>query len=85
MAVLSDFHGRGVGSQLLDSLERWARATGPKRIELTVMAHNHRAIRLYERAGFVTEGLKRAAIVVDGVAVDEVMMGKALHRDRPPS
>jgi len=37
-----------------------------------------RAIRLYEKMGFVEEGTKRHALVVDGRPVDEVYMAKLL-------
>ena len=42
------------------------------------MSHNLRAIALYDRAGFVLEGLKRGAICIDGLPVDECVMGKVL-------
>lgn len=42
------------------------------------MSHNQGAISLYERAGFVLEGVKRGAIHVDNVPVDECVMGKML-------
>lgn len=48
--------GRGVGTGLLAEAKRWAAAHGVHRLELTVMAHNHRAIGLYERMGFSVEG-----------------------------
>jgi RimJ/RimL family protein N-acetyltransferase len=50
-----------------------------RRIELTVMASNQRAIRLYERIGFVTEGVLRDHVFFDDGFHDEVMM--ALHPD----
>jgi RimJ/RimL family protein N-acetyltransferase len=59
-------------------MEDWAVANGLRRIELTVMSHNEGAIALYERAGFVMEGMKRGAIHVDDVPVDECVMGKLL-------
>lgn len=79
MAVLEAHHGCGIGTALLTALDDWARASGLARIELTVMADNRAALTLYERAGFVLEGRKRDAIVVDGVPVDELVMGKLLH------
>lgn len=78
MGVLERAAGRGAGQALLGAFEAWARTHGVRRLELTVMAHNDRAIRLYERVGFVREGIKRQAIVVGGRAVDEVVMGKLL-------
>ncbi len=40
------------------------------RIELDVLASNHRAIRAYEKAGFVAEGRSREAIFRGGRFVD---------------
>ena len=78
MAVLSGHQRNGVGAGLLQATEVWARANGIRRIELTVMSHNLAAIALYERAGFVLEGVKRGAIQVDDAPVDECVMGKKL-------
>jgi RimJ/RimL family protein N-acetyltransferase len=47
------------------TLER-ARAAGLTRIELTVRENNQRVVALYERFGFVREGIQRNAIRVDG-------------------
>jgi ribosomal protein S18 acetylase RimI-like enzyme len=44
--------GQGVGRQLMDAVERWARAAKLARLQLEVMAHNRRAIALYEHCGF---------------------------------
>ena len=48
IAILAAVSGRSVGSglRLLGELERWAATTGLHRLELTVMAHSDRAIRL---------------------------------------
>ena len=40
------------------------------RVELTVLESNKRAIRLYEKIGFVREGTKRAAKYKNGAFVD---------------
>jgi RimJ/RimL family protein N-acetyltransferase len=78
MGVCMDHQGQGIGRRLLVGLDSWAAEVGVRRLELTVMAHNHRAIALYERAGYVHEGNKRAAIRVGGHLVDELVMGKLL-------
>lgn len=78
IGVLQQAWGRGVGTALLERFEAWARELGIWRLELSVMAHNHRASKLYERLGYVREGVKRSAIVVDGQKVDELIMGKIL-------
>lgn len=51
------------------------------RIELTVLASNARAIRLYEGLGFVREGLMRQAQYRDGDYVDVILMSM-LRSDR---
>ena len=59
--------------------ERWARERGGiHRLELTVMAHNFKAVALYERAGFTIEGSRRHSLLVDGSYVDEHYMAKLL-------
>jgi RimJ/RimL family protein N-acetyltransferase len=44
------------------------------RIELRVLARNKRAIRAYEKCGFVYEGTKREAALIDGEWFDDLMM-----------
>jgi len=53
MAVLREARGRGVGSALLQSLMRAARARGDSEIALSAQTH---AIPFYERFGFSAEG-----------------------------
>jgi RimJ/RimL family protein N-acetyltransferase len=48
---------------------------GLHRIALDVYGHNHRARRVYEKVGFVVEGVRREAQLRDGEWVDEVVMG----------
>lgn len=83
MAVVREHQRTGVGAGLLRATEDWATANGIRRIELTVMSHNVAAIALYERAGFVLEGVKRGAIRVGNAPVDECVMGKAVASPEP--
>lgn len=53
MAVLREARGSGVGSALLQSLMRAARARGDREIALSAQTH---AIPFYERFGFSAEG-----------------------------
>lgn len=77
IAVHDDFAGRGVGralmAKLIDLGEQWL---GLVRLELEVFADNERAIRLYQRLGFVEEGRKRKAAFRGGQFVDEVIMAR---------
>ncbi len=70
--------GRGIGAGLLQQAKDWAAAHGLHRLELTVMAHNTRAIRLYERMGFTVEGRRSECLLVDGTFVDELTMAVIL-------
>lgn len=81
IGVLQEASGQGVGFKLLGEVEHWAREVGVKRLELTVMCHNERTIRLYKRAGFEIEGTKRKAIFMDQQMYDEYYMGKLLLKD----
>ncbi|MFJ8533310.1 GNAT family N-acetyltransferase [Streptomyces sp. NPDC093591] len=47
---------------------------GLHRIELEAYGHNHRALRVYEKVGFVVEGVRREAESRDGEWVDSVVM-----------
>jgi RimJ/RimL family protein N-acetyltransferase len=72
--VVPEYRGRGIGARLLDQTLKQALATGFVRIELSVRADNLRAIRLYEKLGFIREGLLRDAVFVDGEFHDAIAM-----------
>ena len=57
IAVLPEFQGKGVGSELMASALRAAKAHGYRQVSLTVHPRNP-AIRLYERHGFEKRGLR---------------------------
>ena len=75
--VDADWHGRGVGTVLMQSLcdyaDNWL---GLLRIELVVYADNLRAQSLYQRFGFVREGVHRCDALRDGVLVDSWSMAR---------
>ncbi|WP_136699752.1 GNAT family N-acetyltransferase [Bacillus fungorum] len=78
IGILQEYSGRGIGTGLFKEVEKWARLHDVWRLELTVMAHNTRALALYKKAGFVKEGVKRAALIIDGENIDEYEMAKLL-------
>ncbi len=78
IGILQGFAGQGIGTQLFQTLEHWARQHHLTRLELTVMVHNERAIALYKKCGFEIEGRRRNAIRVDGRYVDEWTMARLL-------
>jgi ribosomal protein S18 acetylase RimI-like enzyme len=82
MGVRAAWAGQGIGKALLQAAAARARTQKLWRLELTVMTHNRRALVLYLGCGFEVEGLRRAAIDIDGTAVDEYYMGLLLS---PPA
>jgi RimJ/RimL family protein N-acetyltransferase len=71
-----DFQNAGLGAAFMTEGIAQAKARRMHRVELTVVAENHRAIRLYEKIGFQREGLKRENYLgEDGNYHDEVQMG----------
>lgn len=63
----------------MQEAEVWAKEHHLHRLELTVMRHNEKAISLYEKMGFELEGVRKQALYVDGIFVDEYYMGKILY------
>ncbi|HEX5299982.1 MAG TPA: GNAT family N-acetyltransferase [Streptosporangiaceae bacterium] len=84
IGVLAHAAGRGTGTELLRQAKAWAAAHGLHRLELTVMAHNARAIRLYGRTGFTVEGRRSECLLVDGQFIDELTMATLLPTPPPP-
>lgn len=76
VGILQGYAGQGIGRRLFEAVEAWAREVGLHRLELTVMAHNARAIALYKKMGFEVEGVARHSLCVNGEWVDELDMGK---------
>jgi len=64
----------GVGKALMDAAAAEARARGARRLRLRVLAHNEPARRLYDRSGYVVEGMLRGEFCLDGEYVDDVLM-----------
>lgn len=50
--------------------------SGIKRLELTVMENNEKALSLYKSTGFNVEGIKEKAIFSCGTFVNEFYMAK---------
>ena len=71
---------RGIGTEATRLIVGYGfEQLGLHRIGLDVYGHNHRARRVYEKVGFVVEGVRREAQLRDGEWVDEVLMGILDH------
>lgn len=74
------YHNRGYGTEAVGLALRWGfEELNLRRIELQVLATNIRAIRCYQKAGFVLEGCRRDHFYRGGQYVDEYLF--ALLRD----
>lgn len=76
VAIHPLFAGRGEGLKMLQDIIDYVKQKGFLRIELSVASINEKAIRLYEKAGFVKEGVlkKFTYLKSENKFFDEVMM-----------
>lgn len=77
IGILPEYQGQGLGTCLLEHAFSWAQAHELRRIELAVFASNTRAQALYEKFGFVVEGVRKNFLRhEDGSFEDDLMMAK---------
>ena len=76
IGVIAERRGRGIGTALLRATLERAQAVGFKRVELSVREGNARAAVLYERLGFLHEGVQKRAVQVDGEYENLLLMAK---------
>lgn len=76
LAVEPAFSGKGYGLQMINAIIELGKTMDILRIELTVATFNEKAIALYEKAGFVKEGVLRKLthLKTEGRFIDEMMM-----------
>ena len=74
MGVHKDYRRQGLGTLLLESTIDAAKEYGIERVELEVYTSNTPAIRLYEKLGFIHEGVKKKARKLDGIYYDLKVM-----------
>jgi len=76
ISVLQRHWGLGLGTALMGSVIEWAKSSGVvRKIGLRVRKDNKRAIRLYERFGFVREGMFTRQFAIAGRFYDAYLMG----------
>lgn len=77
LAVDVHHTGKGIGSALMQAMielcDNWVQV---ERIELTVFADNSRAVALYERFGFITEGRAERFAMREGKHVAALYMAR---------
>ena len=71
-----DYRGKGYGTDAMRVILRFAfMELNLHRVSLDVFEYNPRAIRSYEKVGFVVEGRKRQVVNRDGRRWDDIYMG----------
>lgn len=76
----SAYRHKGIGTEAMQLMLRFCfRELNLHRLSLTVFSYNLPAIRLYERLGFVKEGVYRQQILRDGVRYDMLAYGLLIH------
>jgi ribosomal protein S18 acetylase RimI-like enzyme len=78
LAVHPRHQRRGAAEALLSAAVDEATRRGARKLALRVLASNPGAQRLYERSGFVVEGVLRGEFLLDGEYVDDVLMARHL-------
>ena len=77
--IHQDFQNAGLGTAMMMRAIELAKDQGLHRFGLTVVADNHRAIKVYEKVGFKKEGTARDTFYGDDERYhDEVQMGITL-------
>ncbi len=78
IGIKQEFTGQNLGATFFEILEKWAGKHGFHRLELTVMSHNERAIKLYKSLGYIEEGIKHDSMKLESGYVDEIYMSKLI-------
>ena len=74
--IASGYRGQGYGTEAINWTLDWAFTYGAQhRVSLSCFGFNERALRLYDRLGFVREGLQRERCRFGREWYDEIFFG----------
>jgi RimJ/RimL family protein N-acetyltransferase len=83
ISLAEPYRNKGYGSEAIRWILNWGfKTAGLHRIGIKVFAFNEGACRLYERLGFVREGIARESIFHDGKWWDEIELSMLDHEWR---
>ena len=74
ITIAEDWRDVGIGSEMVAAAQRWSRERGLFKLSLGVFPDNERALAVYEKRGFLREGLRRMQYRTGGEFRDEVLM-----------
>ncbi|MCA9894340.1 MAG: GNAT family N-acetyltransferase [Anaerolineae bacterium] len=82
ITVRRDWRDKGVGSAMMRYALDWCESNATiKRVELDVFTNNPRAIHVYEKFGFIQEGVRRSVYYKHGEFLDLLHMGIVYEGD----
>jgi len=74
ITITADWRDVGIGTALVAAAQDWAVERGLRKVSLGVFPDNERALTVYERRGFVREGVRRQQYRSGDTYRDEVLM-----------
>ena len=77
--MLKAYYHQGLGHQLMDILDAWARSRQLHKIEAIVRDENIPALSLYIQHGFMIEGFRHDTTLIEGVWHGDYDIGKILN------
>jgi RimJ/RimL family protein N-acetyltransferase len=81
IGVLDDYKRQGVGTKLMEFVEKWAKENEIRKLELTVVEDNDPAVEFFEEMDFEKEGTREKAVKIKGEYLDEIFMAKEIDED----
>jgi RimJ/RimL family protein N-acetyltransferase len=78
ITVLKEYWNQGVASSLMIEFIQWLETTNLTKINLKVKEDNIHAIKLYEKFGFIQEGIISRDFYIGGQYFNSICMGKEI-------
>lgn len=78
IGVRESYRGKGIGTELMNKAEEYAKGRGIRRMELEVFSKNP-ALKLYTRKKYEVEGVKKDAVKYNGSYDDIIIMAKRFN------
>ena len=76
VSVSKKYWGQGIGSVMIEEMFEWAKvSTVVRKINLMVRSDNIRAVHIYEKLGFMREGVISRGVFISGQFYDYIQMG----------
>ncbi|WP_226666788.1 GNAT family N-acetyltransferase [Metabacillus litoralis] len=72
--LIDQVQGQGIGSEIMTYTLAWCRLNSLHKLCLTVFASNGLAQKLYERYGFIIEGIQKEQVKIGNRYDDEIFM-----------